>query len=303
MKYIIPFLLVIVLSLPFYASAQELNCQVTINSEKIGLSDKAVFETLQKSVHEFLNGRQWTNIVLETDERIECSVFITVNSKAGDAYSATIQVQSRRPVYNSDYNSVLLNHKDNDFSFSYVQHDALEFQTNTFSSNLTSVLAYYAYVIIGYDFDTFKMNGGTVYFNEAQTIVNNAQNASESGWKAYESSDKKNRYWFVENMLNSAYQDYRTYLYNYHRLGLDIMYKEITKGRNQALTAVELLSKVHRNQPNLFVISLTMDAKRDEFVGLFTEAPMPERQRAKKVFMEIDPAQGEKYMKMLEGPK
>jgi hypothetical protein len=242
-------------------------------------------------------------MVLEPDEKIECSIFITINSKSGDQYTASLQVQSRRPVYNSDYTSVILNHKDDDFAFTYVEHDALEFQTNTFSSNLTSTLAFYAYMIIGFDFDTFSKYGGTPFFNEAQTIVNNAQNASEAGWKSYESTDKDNRYWFIENVLNSAYDDYRVFLYNYHRLGLDVMYKEVTKGRTEALKAVELMQKVFRVKPNLFILAMTMDAKGDEFVNMFIEAPLNERQRAQKVFLTIDPAKADDYNRMVAGPK
>jgi len=286
--------------LTMLTQAQELNCQVSINSQQVQVSDKTKFQTLQKAIYEFMNSRQWTNRKFEIQERIECSIYITFNkSTSGDYYSGDIQVQSSRPVYRSSYNSVMLNIRDNDFDFTWVEHDPLDFQINSFTNNLTSVLAYYAYIIIGTDFDSFSLYGGTPYFNDAQTIVNNAQSARESGWKSFES--QKNRYWYVENLLNSSYSSFREFVYQYHRKGLDLMYDNTAKARVSILRSLKLLQKVHRNRPGLYIMNTFVDAKRKEFIGIFSEGQPNERSEAKAILSEIDPSHSGDYQKMVTG--
>ncbi len=286
----------------FEVHSQELNCQVSINSQQVQISDKTKFQTLQKSIYEFMNSRQWTNRKFEIQERIECSIYITFSKNtSGDYYSGDIQVQSSRPVYHSSYNSVMLNIRDNDFDFTWVEHDPLDFQINSFTNNLTSVLAYYAYIIIGTDFDSYSLNGGTAYFNDAQTIVNNAQSARESGWKSFES--QKNRYWYTENLLNSSYSSFREFVYEYHRKGLDIMYDNASKARVAILNSLKLLQKVHRNRPGLYIMNTFVDAKRKEFIGIFSEGQPNERAQAKTILSEIDPSHTGDYQKMVTGGK
>lgn len=286
----------------FEAQAQELNCQVSINSQQVQVSDKTKFQTLQKAIYEFMNSTQWTNRKFEIQERIECSMYITFSKNtSGDYYSGDIQIQSSRPVYHSSYNSVMINIRDNDFEFTWVEHDPLDFQINSFSNNLTSVLAYYAYVIIGMDFDSYSLNGGNIYFNDAQTIVNNAQNARESGWKSFEG--QKNRYWYIENLLNSSYSDFRTFIYEYHRLGLDIMHDNTSKARVSILNSLKLMQKVHRNRPGLYVMNTFIDAKRDEFIGIFSKGQPNERAQAKTILSEVDPSHSGDYQKMVTGGK
>ena len=296
------YLLLISLFVVIAVDAQELNCQVSINSQQVSISDKTKFETLQKAIYEFMNNRQWTNTTFDISERIECSIYITFGkNSSGDNYTASIQVQSSRPVYNSAFNSIMVNVVDNDFDFSWVEHDPLDFQINTYTSNLTSVLAFYAYIIIGNDFDSFSLNGGNQYYNDAQTIVNNAQNARESGWKSFEG--QKNRYWLIENILNSSYSDYRKFTYEYHRLGLDQLSSSMSKGRVAVLKSFKYLQQVHRNKPGLYIMNLLMDAKRDEFIGVFSEAPVNEKNSAKAILSEIDPAHSGDYQKMVTGGK
>jgi len=296
------YLLLISLFIVIAVDAQELNCQVSINSQQVSISDKTKFETLQKAIYEFMNNRQWTNTTFDISERIECSIYITFGkNSSGDNYTASIQVQSSRPVYNSAFNSIMVNIVDNDFDFSWVEHDPLDFQINTYTSNLTSVLAFYAYIIIGNDFDSFSLNGGNQYYNDAQTIVNNAQNARESGWKSFEG--QKNRYWLIENILNSSYSDYRKFTYEYHRLGLDQLSSSMSKGRAAILKSLKYLQQVHRNKPGLYIMNLLMDAKRDEFIGVFSEAPANEKNNAKTILSEIDPAHSGDYQKMVTGGK
>ena len=281
--------------------SQELNCQVSINHSQIQSQDVRVYQTLQKAVYEFMNNRRWTDRVFKTEERIECSIFINIKTREGDLFKASIQVQSRRPVFNSSYNSVMINHIDNDFSFEYVEYGPLDFQVTSFQSNLTSVLGYYAYIIIGMDFDSFGDHGGTPYFNNAQQIVNNSQNAKETGWKSFES--QKNRYWLIENILNGSYDDYRTFQYKYHRLGLDLMYDKQSKGRMEILAALQLLTKVHRARPGLYILNLLLEAKREELIGIFSEAPPNEKAQAKNYLIEIDPAHSSDYQKIVSGGK
>ena len=290
------------LSFTLAGFTQELNCRVSINSQQVQISDKSKFQTLQKEIYEFMNNRQWTDRKFEVEERIECSIYITFDkSTSGDYYKGTIQVQSSRPVYRSSYNSIMLNLMDKDLAFTWVEHDPLDFDLNSFTNNLTSVLAYYAYIIIGFDFDSFSPSGGIPYFNNAQTIVNNAQNAREPGWKSFEG--QKNRYWFVENLLNSSYADFHDFMYQYHRQGLDLMYESTSKARVNILKALESLQKLHRNRPGLYITSTLVDAKRDEFIGIFSGAQPNERTAARKIFAEIDPAHVSEYDKMMSGGK
>jgi hypothetical protein len=283
----------------FQTKAQELNCQVSINHSRIQSQDVRVYQTLQKEIYEFMNNRRWTDRIFKTEEKIECSIFINITKHEGDIFEASIQVQSRRPVFNSSYNSVMINHIDNDFDFEYVEYSPLDFQLTSFQSNLTSVLAFYAYIIIGMDFDSFGDHGGTPYFNNAQQIVNNAQNARETGWKSFES--QKNRYWLIENILNGSYDDYRTFMYRYHRLGLDLLYDKQTKGRAEILASLQLLTKVNRARPGLYILNLLMEAKRTEFIGIFSEAPPNEKAQAKNYLVEIDPAHAGDYQKIVQG--
>jgi len=301
MKKVFNLLLISILSV-LSLNAQELNCQVSINSQQVAISDKTKFQTLQKEIYEFMNNRQWTNTKFDVAERIECSIYITFSKNStGDSYQGSIQIQSSRPAYKSAYNSVMLNVVDNDFDFTWVEHDPLDFQINSYSSNLTSVLAFYAYMIIGTDFDSFSLNGGNPYFNNAQTVVNNAQNASESGWKSFEG--QKNRYWMIENILNSSYSDFRQFTYSYHRQGLDLMSSSPSKARAAIMTSLGYLQKVHRNRPGLYIMNQLMDTKRDELIGVFSEAPVNEKNQAKTILTEIDPSHSDDYQKMVTGGK
>ena len=296
-------LLFLLLSITISVSlnAQELNCQVQLNDQQVDGSEKSRFQTLQSSIYEFMNNRQWTNRQFKPEERIECTISITF-SKDGttrDDYKGTIQIQSRRPVFNSTYDSPMLNIIDKQLSFKWVEHDPLNFEINSYTNNLTSVLAYYAYIIIGTDFDSFSPLGGGEYFNNAQTIVNNASSSSHLGWNSMGS--EKNRYWYIENILNSKYEDYRNFLYQYHRNGLDIMYENLSKGRVVALSSLELLQNVHKARIGLYTMTSLLDAKRSEFIGIFTDAQPNEKKKAKEILVNIDGANGAEYQKMVKG--
>lgn len=294
-KYIILFFLFLTVGKVF---SQELNCQVNVESPQIqGTTEKQIFDQLKKSIFEFMNNTRWTKDNFTTQERIDCSILITVTQKLDvDQYKATLQVQSRRPIFKSSYPSPVLNYIDENFVFKFQQFQQLDFNLNTYSNNLTSVLAFYAYIIIANDYDTFSNLGGTEYFQKAQLIVSNAQSAGEVGWKSFESN--KNRYWIVENALQPVFQPIRECMYKYHRLGLDIMYDKANDGRKEILKSTELLLEVYRNRPASFIMELFFDAKADELVNVFSKGLPDEKGKAVENLTTVDPANSNKYFKI-----
>ncbi|MDR3653167.1 MAG: DUF4835 family protein [Paludibacter sp.] len=293
--------LIFILYLMFFtgfAHAQELNCSVQINSDQVSGSNKSVFNTLQKSISEFLNNRKWTEMTFANSERIECSMIIIVSQVNGDGFTAQIQVQSRRPVYNSTYNSTLFNFKDLDFSFNYKEFDQLLMNENTITSNLTAVLSYYAYIIIGYDMDSYSRLGGTPYFQEAENIVNLAQGADLAGWKAFEST--RNRYALVNNLMDEAFKKYREFFYEYHRLGLDEMTSNTANARARIAEGLPVLRDANRARPSAIVISSFLDAKNDELVNIFSKGTTQEKTDAVEILSDVNPTQSAKYEQILK---
>lgn len=279
-------------------SAQELNCQVSIVSQQVqGTVEKQVFEQMQKIVFEFMNNTKWTKDLYTQQERIDCSILINVTQKLStDEYLGTIQIQSRRPVYKSSYYSPLFNYIDENFQFRFQQFTQLEFNLNTFQNNLTSVLAFYAYVVIAMDYDSYSPLGGTQYWQMAQTIVNNAQTTSEKGWKSSEGT--KNRYWLIENQLQPVFQGIRDCNYKYHREGLDIMSDKVDQGRANILSSLDLLVPVYNNRPASFNMQIFFNAKGDELVNVFSKGLPEEKSKAVEKLMLVDPANTTKYLKI-----
>lgn len=288
----------IVFLLPGVIRAQELNCNVQISAQKIQGSNRQVFETMQRDIYEFMNNTVWTNHVFSYAERIDCNILITLNDQiSSDEFNGTIQVQLRRPVFNTTYNSTMLNFIDNSFRFRYVEFQPLEFDPSTHRSNLVSVLAYYAYLIIGFDYDSFSPLGGTEFFQIAEKIVNNAQNAPEPGWKPYDSSRNRNRYWLVKNILNKEYEPVRQFIYDYDINGLDRMESRVAEARTSMVESLRLIQDVYRRKPDPFMyfVQIVLEAKSDEFVNIFAEAFPEEKARVVQILTEIDPANREKY--------
>jgi hypothetical protein len=299
-KYLLVILLV---SLPFFLYGQELRCNIQLVTQQIQGTNKQIFQTLQTAMYEFMNNRNWTNHVYEYNERIECTILINLTEQLGaDEFRGTIQIQSSRPAYNSTYNSTMFNFRDNDFRFRYIEFERLEFNEQTHLSNLTSVLAFYAYIIIGLDYDSFSAEGGTPYFQKAEAIVNNAQNVVEPGWKPYDGARNRNRYWLIKNILDDEYRPIRQFLYRYHRLGLDLMDSKVNEGRAEIAESVRLLQEVYRQKPDpyLFLLQLVFDAKADEFVNVFSDSFPEEKRRVVTILREIDPANSSKYDKIME---
>jgi len=281
-----------------YGQAQELNCSINLNSDQVEGSNKSVFVTLKKSISEFVNNRKWTELTYANAERIECTMNIIVKKMDVDVFTAEIQVQSRRPVFNSNYYSTLFNFKDNSFTFNYKEFDQLEMNQNTITSNLTAVLAYYAYIIIGYDMDSYSRLGGTPYFLAAENIVNSAQGADLTGWKAFEST--KNRYALVNNLTDEAFKKFREYIYEYHRLGLDDMTSNAINARGKIAEGLPLIREANRARPSAIIISSFMDAKSDELINIFSKGNQKEKADAVEILSDINPSQASRYEKILK---
>lgn len=287
---------------PALTKAQEFMCQVSVNSPQVEGSEKKVFQSLQTQLYEFVNNRKWTNYLYKPEERIECSIMITVTERvSSDQFKGKVNVILKRPVYKTSYNSDLLNLVDKDFDFKYVEFEPLEYNDDAYTSNLTSMVAYYLYVMLGIDADSFSKLGGTLYYEKARATVNAAQNSSDRGWKAFESL--KNRYWLVENLLNNAYSPFRDGLYSYHRTGLDLMSENMDLGRSGVNECLENLQKVNREKTGLYITQLFLDAKRDELINIYSQAAPMDKTKIVNMMKEIDPANSSKYQQIMTSSK
>ncbi|WP_159521777.1 type IX secretion system protein PorD [Sunxiuqinia indica] len=295
----ISFIFLFVLLIVTSSLAQELRCNISVSAQQIKGANQNAFRTMQADLYEFMNNTKWTDHVYSMDERIECSIYIRLTEQvSSNEFKGSIQVQLRRPIFNSDYESPLLNIKDNNFHVEYVEFQNMEFNETSNRDNLTNIMAYYAYIILGMDYDSYSPNGGTEYFQKAQQIVNNVQNVRYSGWKAYES--ERNRYWLIENLLNKSYSSFRDCTYQYHRQGLDRMSDQIEEGRAQIAESLKSIQKVFRSRPSLYILQIFFDAKSDELVNVFSKSYPDERNRVLAILNEVDPSNGSKYEKIKE---
>ena len=284
------------------AMSQELYCNVQVSAQKIQGSNREIFQSMQRDIYEFMNSMVWTDNLFSFSERIECNLLINLDEQlSSDEFRGTIQVQLSRPVFNTTYESTVLNFVDNSFQFRYVEFQPIEFNPNSHTSNLASVLGYYAYIFIGMDFDTFSPGGGTPYFQIAEKIVTNAQNAPEPGWKPYDGSRNRNRYWLVKNILDNEYSGAREFIYLYHRRGLDNMESDMALARSEIYESLRRLQDVYRSRPDPFMYYMTiiLDAKADELVNVFAQAFADEKSRVIQILTEIDPANEKKYQKII----
>lgn len=279
-------------------SAQEFNITVSINSQQLEGTDQRVFQNLQTAISEFLNQKNWTTYQYKPQERIEGTMMITLTERiASDEFRGRVNLILRRPVFRTNYNSILFNWVDRDFHIKYVDQQPLEFSDGSHTNNLTSLLAFYAYLFLGLDGDSFAKFGGTPYYEKAMAVVTAAQNAPERGWKAFES--QRNRYWLMENLLNGAYMQVREAIYVYHRRGMDVMSENMDMGRLAITESLEMLQRAHRNRPGLFILQLFMEAKREEFVNIYSQAPQMDKPRAVNILKELDPSQSSNYDRIL----
>ncbi len=276
------------------ASAQDLNARVSVLSPKIQTTNKRMFQSLENAMKDFLNGRKWLGDAVLPNERIDCSFVVTITNWDGSSnFSAELQVQSTRPVFNSNYTSTLLNINDKDFDFTYNEGQTIDYSDLNFQSNLASVMAFYAYVIAGVDYDSFARMGGTQYYARAQNVLTIAQSSSYRGWKAFDSNT--NRYWLLENINNKLYEPLRGFIYDYHRNGMDLMADNASKARKAIDGYLPILGEVDRQRLGAMLPLVFFAAKSDELVNIYKTAPAQERVQAYNILMKGDPSNGIKY--------
>ncbi|MBQ0117674.1 MAG: DUF4835 family protein [Flavobacterium sp.] len=257
-----------VLLISSVVAAQELNCTVKVDANQITNTNTQIFKNLEKSISEFVNMTKWTNRKFEKNEQIDCSMYITINSYESNNFSATIQVQSSRPGFNSNYNSPVLNLNDKDFNFSYIEFQNMVFNKNTFDSNLLSTLAFYAHLIIGLDADTYALKGGDAFLATAQEIVNVAQGTNSVGW--IQGDNKQNKYYMITDLMSNQFESYRQALYQYHYEGIDQMVDNQSKAKENITASINKIAKIYQARPNALLLRMFFDAKTNEIVSIFT---------------------------------
>lgn len=251
--------------------SQEMRAQVVINAQQTAMADLQIFKTLERELTEFINETKWTNMIVKTQERIECNMVIIVNSYSNDNFSASLQIQASRPVFGSSYNSTIYNYNDRQFDFTYREFQPLNFNPNVFSTNLISVIAFHVYTIIGLDASTFSPNGGDSYFEIAKQIVNTAASSNFLGWKA--TDGQQTRYQLNDALISPVFREFHTVMYEYHRKGLDLMHQDPRQAKTNVAAAVNMLKKVNDTRPNSFLLRTFFDAKAEEIEKIFSDGP------------------------------
>ncbi|MEM6643020.1 MAG: DUF4835 family protein [Bacteroidota bacterium] len=279
---------------------QELNCRVIVDAQQVQTTERAIFSEMESEFAQFLNTTKWTEDEFEDEEVINCNILITVSEMPSvGVFGASVQILSSRPVYNSAYESVVMNFADRDWQFEYLQSQPLLYnENNAFVNNITSLLAYYAYMILGFDYDTYEELGGNPYFEQAFEIVNNVQDLNIRGWQQFNSI--RNRYWLVENLRSSQLEPIRKALYSYHRLGLDILTEDRESAEKTIIAALSEIQKANRARPRSILMISFMDAKAEELIQLFSESSLPTRRQAYNLLNNIDPARSDQYKSLIQ---
>lgn len=296
------FILLVIICVTNICIAQELRCNVTVNSDQIQGTNKSVFNTLEQTLSEYINSTTWTDLTFADSERIECNMMLIVKAVSPEGlFTCEWQIQSRRPVYQTTYSTPVLNLKDDHFIFTYQEFDRIEFQPNQFTNNLSALIAYYCYLIIGLDMDTYSRLGGTPYFQICENIVQSAQSSSLdktelTGWKAFESN--RNRYALINNLMDETFRKYREYVYEYHRLGLDEMADNVANGRARIASGIDILREVNRARPATYAINTFINAKADKLVNIFQKGTSEEKKTVYELLMDIDPTRQATYDKI-----
>ena len=277
----------------FQVTSQELNAQVIVNSDLVNQTNQQIFKTLERTLREFINTQVWTDQVFLNQEKITCSFVFNLSAYSNDQFEATLQVQSQRPVYQTNYDSPVLNFLDKDITFSYQEFQPLFFNESSFESNLISVISFYAFVIIGLDADTFLKNGGNRHFEKARQVVNLAQSTIRKGWKP--GDGLRNRFWLIDSLRSNTFKEYRQALYNYHRSGLDQMANDPIAGKKALMLSIQELEPLFQRRPNAFLLQLFFDAKVEEIVNLFKEGPKTDFKKTEDVLKKIAPFFGSRW--------
>lgn len=296
-------LIIFICGMAANASAQELNCRVSIITDarlELNNTDPAIMKEMEQSIFDFMNNTQWTKDHFEVDERINCNVQLQVNEiPEQGTFNGSLQIQVSRPAFNSSYNTVIFNFQDDDISFKYARGAVLVYSPKIYTNELTSVLAFYAYFILGMDYDSFSLKGGTKYFTEAQMIATNAQSSGGTGWSP-SAKGKNNRYWLVDNILHQLFEPLRECNYEYHRKGIDKLYDDMPGGRKAIYDALSKLIKVTATRPNSINLLNFVQSKSTELKNLYSEADVKEKNDIVSLLKRIDPANSSKYQQILE---
>ena len=274
-------------------TSQELNAQVIVNSDLVNQTNQQIFKTLERTLREFINTQVWTDQVFLNQEKITCSFVFNLSAYSNDQFEATLQVQSQRPVYQTNYDSPVLNFLDKDITFSYQEFQPLFFNESSFESNLISVISFYAFVIIGLDADTFLKNGGNSCFEKARQVVNLAQSTIRKGWKP--GDGLRNRFWLIDSLRSNTFKEYRQTMYNYHRSGLDKMTNDPVAGKKALMLSIQDLEPLFQRRPNAFLLQLFFDAKVEEIVNLFKEGPKIDFKKTEDILKKIAPFFGSRW--------
>ena len=288
---------IIYILLTFFAvvqlNAQELNCTITVNADKIPGSNKQIFTTLENSLDEFVNQKRWTSYNYKPQERIDCNLTLTILERNGGEFRGHIQIQSSRPIFNSSYSTPVFNFKDDDFSFQYAEFEPLQFNENTFESNLVSVVSFYVYAILGFDADTFSLEGGAPYFTRAQDRLVQAQQSGYAGWNQNDGTGT--RFTLIDNILSPTYSLFRNALYEYHFKGLDVMSDNKQKAKEEIVKSITNLKSIFNTRPNAFLLRVFMDSKATEIVSVFSDGPMFDTLKLKEDLLKISPINATKW--------
>jgi hypothetical protein len=277
--------------------AQELQATVSINYQQVSNGNPQLFANLEKQVKEFLNTTKWTDKQFNDIEKIECNFFINITSYNSNNFEATLQVQSSRPIFNSTFSAPIVNINDKNFSFRFIEFEAMVYDQNSFNSNLVSVLAYYANLIIGMDMDSFALKGGTKYLGIASNIVNVAETSGYKGWSQTEGTNN-NRNFLISDLLSATFLPYRTALYQYHRLGLDTMADDLLKSKEAIANSISTLAEIQKVRPNSLLARTFFDAKADEIVSIFAEGPRMDNAKLLEILQRISPLNSQKWNKI-----
>ena len=281
--------------------AQELQVKVTINSSQVEGSDKSVFENLQQTLEQWMNDKQWTELQFQQNERINVTFNITVQKydKGNNRFTCTAMIQANRPVYNSAYTTTLYNNKDGDFNFDFVQFDQLNFMEENIDNQLTALMAYYAYLIIGLDLDSFGPMAGTEVLRRCMNLTNNAQDLGFPGWKAFE--DSRNRFAIINDYLDEAMKPFRQLQYDYYRKGLDEMSNNAERGRGNVSEALELLKQAHQDKPLSLLPQIWTDYKRDELANIYKgKGTQKEKEAVYNILFNLNASQSNAWEKIKE---
>ena len=279
--------------------SQELNAKVVVNTEKLQSTEKLFFNEMQSNIEQFLNNQIWTKDNVGSEEKINCNFIVNIiNEPSSNQFEATVQIVSSRPIYNSSYETILLNHGDREWIFEYYPSQNIEYIENGFNDNLTSLLSFYSYLIIGIDYDSFEEKGGEDSFNSAWKILNNSQNSGYKGWDQFGS--RKNRYWICENFLNPEFEKVRTTIYKYHRNGMDRFYNNPEESRKIIIEGINNLNEINKKNFNSAILTLFMDAKATELTKIFRGGNLNEKRNAFNLLSEISPSNINLFNKILE---